>query len=157
MCSYNIPQRDATPRTPLGELTALPQTSGLDFGDRKGRGKKKEGKEKGDGKEKEGKRRDKRKRGQREGRAEEGKEEREEFCAVVIFRKEKPWIKRRDNCRPSLLARVRRPVVMRGATIKSCGDGVVFVFARWRLVGVDRQAVVGPANGPLSTNRIKQL
>ena len=65
--------------------------------------------------------------------------------------------KRRDNCRPSLLARVCRPVVMRGSTIKSCGDGVVFVFARWRLVGVDRQAVVGPANGPLSTNQIKQL
>jgi len=39
LCSYNLQQRDATPRTPLGELTALLQTSWLDFGERKRRGK----------------------------------------------------------------------------------------------------------------------
>jgi len=39
LCSYNLQQCDATPWTPLGELTALPQTSWLDFGERKRRGK----------------------------------------------------------------------------------------------------------------------
>ena len=55
MCSYNIPQRDATPRTPLGELTALPQTSGLDFGDRRERDRKGKGKERAMGKKWKGK------------------------------------------------------------------------------------------------------
>ena len=31
LCSYNLQQCDTTPRTPLGELTALPQTSWVDF------------------------------------------------------------------------------------------------------------------------------
>ena len=39
LCSYNLQQCDATPRTLLGELTTLPQTSWLDFGERKERGK----------------------------------------------------------------------------------------------------------------------
>jgi len=40
LCSCNIQQCDAsaTSRTPLGELTALPQTSGLDIVEKKGRG-----------------------------------------------------------------------------------------------------------------------
>jgi len=59
MCSYNIQQRDATPRTPLGELTALPQTSGLDFGDRSERDRKRKGKEREMGKKWKGKRREK--------------------------------------------------------------------------------------------------
>ena len=85
LCSYNLQQCDATPLTPLGELTALPQTSWLDFGERKRRGK---GRGKGSG----GK---ERRRGQRKGREEGGREmerkkkkgrmEREEFCAAVIF------------------------------------------------------------------------
>ena len=39
LCSYNIKQCDASLRTPLRELTALPQASWLDFGEWKGRGK----------------------------------------------------------------------------------------------------------------------
>ena len=39
LCSYNIQQCDASLRTPLRELTALPQASWLDFGEWKGRGK----------------------------------------------------------------------------------------------------------------------
>jgi len=63
LCSYNLQQCDATPWTPLGELTALPQTSWLDFGERKRR-------EKGRGKGSGGK---ERRRGQWKGREEEGK------------------------------------------------------------------------------------
>ena len=37
--SYNSQQSDATPPDPAGELTALPQTSWLDFGERKEREK----------------------------------------------------------------------------------------------------------------------
>ena len=51
LCSYNLQQCDTTPRTPLGELTALPQTSWVDFVERKGKekgGKRNGGKEKGE-------------------------------------------------------------------------------------------------------------
>jgi len=49
LCSHNVQQCDATPRTPLGELTALPQTSWLDFAEnkRKKGGKGSEGERKG--------------------------------------------------------------------------------------------------------------
>ena len=48
-CGYNLQQCDATPLTPLGELTALIQTSWLE------RGKEREGKERARGKERKSK------------------------------------------------------------------------------------------------------
>jgi len=88
LCSYNLQQCDATPWTPLGELTALPQTSWLDFGERKRRGKGRgkgsggKGKEKGT-MEREGGGRE------MERKKKNGRMEREEFCAAVIFPQEK--------------------------------------------------------------------
>jgi len=69
LCSYNLQQCDATPRTLLGELTTLPQTSWLDFGERKERGK---GGEKGKGRKAKGKKNGK-KRSEREKRGEKEK------------------------------------------------------------------------------------
>jgi len=74
-------QCNATPRAPLGELTALPQTSG--FRERKGKGKGKGGKGKGEeerkGKEKETKgengEKEKGTKGRKEGGRERGKGE----------------------------------------------------------------------------------
>jgi len=67
------------PRTPLGKLTALPQTSWLDFGERKGRGKGSENEKGRRGKcERERKRKRKRKVGEeRRRRQKEGVEEKE--------------------------------------------------------------------------------
>ena len=82
VCSDNLQQCDAAPRTPLWEPPALPLTSWLDFVERNGRERK------GSDKDKEGRTG---RRGQREGMEEEWrgnerrKREREEFCAVVIF------------------------------------------------------------------------
>jgi len=50
-CSYNLQQCDATPWTPLGELTALLQTSWLE----RGREREREGKERARGKERKSK------------------------------------------------------------------------------------------------------
>jgi len=52
-CSYNLQQCDATPLTPLGELTALLQTSWLERG-REGE-REREGKERARGKERKSK------------------------------------------------------------------------------------------------------
>jgi len=80
-----------------GANSALPdQTSWLDLGERKGRGKGSgKGKERAMGKEGERKmgvgvkRGEERRRGQREGREEEGKRK-GGICAVVIFPRKKP-------------------------------------------------------------------
>ena len=48
-CSYNLQQGDAAPWTPLGELTALLQTSWLE------KGREREGKERARGKERKSK------------------------------------------------------------------------------------------------------
>ena len=69
LCSYNLQQCDATPRTLLGELTTLPQTSWLDFGERKERGK---GGEKGKGRKAKGKKNGKEKRSEREKKRRKG-------------------------------------------------------------------------------------
>jgi len=86
-----------TPLQGVRELTALPQTSWLDFGEKKGRGKggKRERKGRG-GKESERERGrrgegDKGKGGRRKKRKEEKGKKTEEFYAVVIHRQEKPW------------------------------------------------------------------
>jgi len=84
-----------TPLQGVRELTALPQTSWLDFGERKGRGKggKRERKGRG-GKERERGRRgegDKGKGGRRKKRKEDKGKKTKEFYAVVIHRQEKPW------------------------------------------------------------------
>ena len=83
VCSYQLQQCDAMLHGG-GELTALPQTSRLDFGERKGGGKGK-----GDGKEKEGRRGegDKGREEARKGRRETGMGKGRNF---VLFRWEKP-------------------------------------------------------------------
>jgi len=43
VCSYNLQQCDAAPRTPLGELTALPRPPGWVLGE-EGKGKERRGK-----------------------------------------------------------------------------------------------------------------
>jgi len=106
LCSYNLQQGDATPRTPLGELAALPRPPGWILGrgkkGEKGGEKERLGIRKGEGerkrKEKEvtGKRREEKKKGTKERTGGERKmerkeekekrgRERDEFCAVVIF------------------------------------------------------------------------
>jgi len=75
--------------TPLGELTALLQTSWLERGSEGGKGKGGKGKGEGERKEKQvkGKRRGGKKKGTKGREGGERKRERKErnFCAVVIF------------------------------------------------------------------------
>ena len=100
-CSYNLQHCQATPRTPLGKLTALAQTSWLDFGERKGSGKgrwtrklgpEKKGRGEGGrkkrmwkGKRGEEMRRGKGKGGRRKGKKRWKREGRGEFREIVIF------------------------------------------------------------------------
>ena len=53
LCSYNLQQYDATPWTPLGELTALPRPPDWIFGTGKGEKMERERKESAKGKERE--------------------------------------------------------------------------------------------------------
>ena len=93
LCSYNLQHSDATPRTPMGELTALPRPPGWILGrgrekgngwerKRKGRGKKK-GNGKGSEREKEGEMR--RRQTEREGRKRERKEKKETGGILCFF------------------------------------------------------------------------